>query len=770
MVSQRRRLSVRGAIQGVGFRPWVYRTAKALHLSGWVKNDAQGVTIELEGEAPQLDAFVSSLWADLPEPASIEALSQVGIEPCGEVDFTIAPSTDAGPREATMLADLAPCPACLAEFFEPSDRRYRYPFINCTHCGPRFTIIRGLPYDRPATTMAGFSMCSDCSREYHDPRDRRFHAQPNACPRCGPRLTFFTPDSPERLFSESALTAAKRLLEQGQIVGVLGVGGFQLLVDARNTAAVRRLRERKHRATKPLAVMARDTRMAADLVELDAEAVRLLERIERPILLLKARSDNGLSELLAPANPRLGVMLPSSPLHHLLLVDLGIPLVATSGNLSEEPICINEPEALARLSSIADGLLSHDRPIARHADDSVLSRVGGHTQMLRRARGFAPRPLLLPTEHPPVLALGAHQKNTVALLFGNRCVVSQHIGDLSTLETVRAQERVVEDLLSFYNVEPRQVAVDLHPDYQSTRFGERLVAPGGRLAGAKLCFVQHHKAHLVAVLAEHHALNRRVLGVIWDGTGLGTDGSIWGGEFFLGTADNLMRYACLEPYLLPGGDATVRFPCRTAFSLLAQFAPLEEALGLPLGPSERAILRRQLERRLNTVTCSSMGRLFDAIASLLGQKHESDFEGDAAIALEALSDPVDRCPYPMPLRPGLPRAPGATAPPGPLLLDPRPLFAGIHRDLAQGVPLAAIAGSFHLTLVEAITEVARRADADTVVLSGGCFQNALLLALTQERLLSLGHEVLLPSQFPPNDGGIAVGQAISASLAVPRAP
>ncbi|HMA93353.1 MAG TPA: carbamoyltransferase HypF [Polyangiaceae bacterium] len=781
--NQRVRLQIRGRVQGVGFRPLVYRLATELELSGWVRNGNRGVTIELEGATETLHQFELRLRSDVRAPARIEELRTEPIPPEGADQFLILASDDSGTKDTTLLADIAPCEACRRDFTAPGNRRYRYPFTNCTHCGPRFTIIRGVPYDRPKTTMAGFVQCPECQREYDDPRDRRFHAQPNACPVCGPTLAWIDPGSTpaQQLVADDALAACARAIRDGKIVALQGIGGFQLLVDARNEEAVLRLRRRKHRWEKPLGLMVRDLAQARELTEVGAEEAALLISPEAPIVLLRRKHNASLASSLAPANPYLGLMLPSSPLHHLLMAELGFPIVATSGNLSEEPICIAPKEATERLASIADHWLVHDRPIERHADDSVAAVVGGEVQLLRRARGYAPLPVPLPSSGPTVLAVGGHMKNTIALAIGDRCFVSQHIGDLESAETRATCLRVIADFLRIYAVKPEIVAHDLHPDHASTQIAEELTASGGLLEHTPRCAVQHHHAHLAACLADVGS-NEQVLGVTWDGSGLGTDRTLWGGEFLFGNAQQFERIACLQPFLLPGGDRSARSPRRIAVALLYQLLGKDALAQTDLevvrasSDQELALLRSQIDKRVLTPYTSSIGRLFDAVASLLGLCHESAFEGQAAMALEFAADQTESATYPLSLvertllsngcARELDQPSRMTSPTLGLFpldsprfhLDPTSLIEAILADLARGIEPGKISARFHGWLVQAVVEVAARVNVGTVALSGGCFQNRLLLERCKAALNRQGHRVLVHHQVPPNDGSLALGQ------------
>ncbi|MBI5838061.1 MAG: carbamoyltransferase HypF [Candidatus Eisenbacteria bacterium] len=815
-VVSRLRLEIRGAVQGVGFRPFVYRLAEEFHLTGWVLNDARGVFLEVEGPRPALERFRERVETAPPPRAVLKSVEAAWLEPAGLAGFEIRHSDGGGSKSALVLPDIATCPDCRREVFDPSDRRHGHPFTNCTNCGPRFTILRGLPYDRPNTTMSGFPMCPACRAEYEDPRDRRFHAQPNACPECGPRAALWAADGSELAGTREAIPEAARALAEGRIVAVKGLGGFHLACDARSEPAVARLRERKHRWEKPLALMARDVEQAREFCDVDEVAVAHLESPEAPILLLprkvgdvgaggaegaRVASDAGatasistIAPNVAPGNPCLGVMLPSTPLQHLLLRACNFPVVATSGNLSEEPLCTDEREALVRLAGIADLFLVHDRPIRRHVDDSVAWSVRGGVRLVRRARGYAPLPVSVARELPPILAVGAHQKNTVALSVGRQVFVSQHIGDLETPQAREAFERVIADFLSLYGARPLALAHDLHPDFVSTRWakawmsqdgGHEVVgsaaegspaapAPAGGGA-ARLVAVQHHHAHLASCLAEN-GVSGRALGVTWDGTGYGTDGTVWGGEFLVGDASGYERVAALRPFRLPGGEAAVREPRRTALALLWEHfgvAALERedlAVVRAVPAAERRVLATMLSRGLNAPVTTSAGRLFDAVAALAGLHLTVSFEGQAAMALEFAADPAEMGRYTLGCGAAAPsgvRGVAGEASRGPhaarLTLDWGPMLEEILEDLCRGRAAGTIAARFMNALVAAAVEVARAVDEPRVALTGGCFQNRLLTDRMSRALEEDGRAVLLHAQVPPNDGGISLGQVMVAA-------
>lgn len=787
----RLRLEIRGAVQGVGFRPFVYRLAHELQLDGWVINDTRGVVIEVEGEPAMLADLRQRLYAEKPAPAAIEDLESRPLTVQGERGFRIRESRVGDDKTAQLLPDIATCSSCLAELCDPGDRRYSYPFGNCTHCGPRFSIVRSLPYDRCGTTMERFSMCEACIAEYRDPRDRRFHAQPNACPKCGPQLALQTPDGRTAATGRSALEATIGALRRGEIAAVKGLGGFHLMVDASNGGAIERLRRTKPRREKPFALLVRDLEQAASVCQLDEKSRAELTSPEAPILLLRRRPTSLIHPSVAPDNPYLGIMLPYTPLHHLILKSFGSPLVATSGNLSDEPICTQEGEAVRRLQGIADLFLVHDRPIARHVDDSVAWIVGGEARLLRRARGYAPRPLLFDFEMPVILAVGAHLKSTVALSVGRRVFLSQHIGDMETPEAFDAFERTIADFQRLYETRPAIVAHDLHPDYLSTHWarekaGEEASRHGGHGAsesalasgGLLRVAVQHHHAHLAACLAEN-ASQGAALGVTWDGAGYGSDGRVWGGEFLIGDATRFRRVAHLRPFRLPGSEAAIREPRRAALGLLFESYGTRALERDELEPvrsfseRERSLLSTALERGLNAPWTTSAGRLFDAIAALIGPWQESSFEGQAAMGLEFLADPSVREAYPLDLVAASDGAwkeaqgreqegsPGADAPA--LLLDWRPLLEAVLADRARGTAVSVIATRFHNALVAGIERVAHEVDQSAVALSGGCFQNRLLVEGALRQLEGASRRVLLHRQVPPGDGGISLGQVAVAA-------
>jgi hydrogenase maturation protein HypF len=793
---ERLQLQISGAVQGVGFRPFVYHLAKTLGLTGWIRNTDRGVSIELEGTATQLQEFQTRLQTEKPTHAQLHRIEVTWVAVLSDIDFIILNSDESSsqPKSAQILPDLATCPACFADIFNPENRHYRYPFTNCTHCGPRFSIVRSLPYDRANTTLQGFPMCSACQAEYDNPNDRRFHAQPNACHICGPHLELWNRSGKTIAIYDDALLRAAAAVRSGQILALKGLGGFQLIVDARNEAAVNRLRDRKHRPDKPLAVMFPSIDLVRDYCQVNALAAGLLQSANAPIVLLPVRDSRSVRETsasaerlrqrplltlpdeIAPNNPNLGVILPYTPLHHLLLAELGFPVVATSGNRSGEPICIEETQALTTLAGIADVFLVHNRPISRPVDDSIVQIVNGRASLLRRARGYAPLPIAIDREtasDETILAVGSHLKNTVALYVNRQLFISQYIGDLDCVSTCDRFRSTIQELCSLYNATPEIVVCDAHPDYHSTQFAQTLAdTPSPRLIP-----VQHHYAHVLSCLADSQ-WQPPVLGVAWDGTGYGLDGTIWGGEFLWIPAESLpepgfIRAAHLRPFPLPGGDRAMREPRRCALGLLYEclgetafdsarrtlrerldLAPLQSFL-----PAELPILKTMLQRGLNTPRTSSMGRLFDAIASLLGLCHRSSFEGQAAMQLEfAIDGCTTDATYPYLVEQQANR---------PLQFDYAPMVMAILQDLQDLVSPAIISATFHNTLVAGIVDIAYRLrsqypELSQIVLTGGCFQNRYLLERSIEQLHKHDFLVGYHHQLPSNDGGIAVGQVIAA--------
>ncbi|HXB16767.1 MAG TPA: carbamoyltransferase HypF [Solirubrobacteraceae bacterium] len=757
-----RRINVRvaGTVQGVGFRPFVHRLAGELGLGGYVLNDNEGVLAEVEGSAADVERFIARLREDAPPLARVERIETQRRAATGERSFAIRPSARDGTAATPITPDSATCGDCLRELFDPGDRRYRYPFINCTNCGPRFTIVRGVPYDRPLTTMAGFRMCAPCRAEYEDPADRRFHAQPNACADCGPALSLLAPDGTR---VAHALAGAVAALQAGRIVAVKGIGGYHLACRADDEAAVGALRARKHREDKPFAVMVRDLPAALQIVELDAASEAALSGPERPIV-LAARHGEEVARSVAPGAPELGVMLPYSPLHHLLLAGMdGVALVMTSGNVSDEPIAFRDGDALRRLDEIADLLLVHDRPIETRTDDSVVRVVASRRTMLRRSRGYVPASLTLPGGcERPILACGAELKSTFCLARGSRAWVSHHIGDLENYETLRSFTDGIEHFQRLFDVAPQIIAHDLHPEYLSTKYA--MDSDAEQLIG-----VQHHHAHMAACLAEHDEQGP-ALGAIFDGSGYGTDGSIWGGELLLGDTCGFVRIGSLRPVPMPGGARAISEPWRMACAWLAAVDDREGAREMPpsipptlldeVDESRWSQVARLAREGSRSPLTTSAGRLFDALAALAGVRARVNYEGQAAIELEAACAPDERRRYPIAVARGHDRS-------GPIEIDPRETVDAALRDLLDGAAAPTIAARFHNAFaagtVEALRLAAEIHDVGTAVLAGGVFQNRRLLHAVLRGARESGLLVLIPEALPLGDGAISYGQAVVAS-------
>lgn len=744
----RKRLLVSGVVQGVGFRPFVYNLASQLGLTGFVRNDGDGVVIEVEGPPADLRCFMARLTLEAPPAAKVTEVVEEELPPRATTYFFIAESRAGEPR-TLISADLATCDDCLAELFNPGDRRYRYPFINCTNCGPRFTISLGVPYDRPRTTMAGFTMCPACQREYDNSRDRRFHAQPNACPVCGPRVSLW--DAEGNAFEPGDVIAtALDLLKSGKIIAVKGLGGYHLACNARSAETVAELRRRKTREEKPFAVMARDADVIRRYCELSDAELALLASPKRPIVLLKKRPGCDLPEAIAPRNRFLGVMLPYTPLHHLLLAgDLDL-LVMTSGNRADEPIAFRDEEVFGHLQGIADYFLAHDRPIARRVDDSVTRVFAGGEYLIRRARGYVPLPVALPRAFKfSVLAVGAELKNTFCLTKSDRAFVSHHIGDMENLETLAAFEEGIKHFKELFGAEPTAVARDLHPDYLASRWA--------RASGLPEVIVQHHHAHIASVLADNRYEAGRVIGFAFDGMGLGDDGALWGGEVLIADGISYERAAHLRYVPQPGGDRAAREPWRMALSWLAaanggdfpeEFMSFFPNRSVKLVESVYAAMRAGV----NSPPTSSVGRLFDAVAALCGVREVISYEGQAAAELEQLADPREGGRYEF-----------AFVGESPMVVDAVPVIEAVAADIRRGKRAAAVAARFHNGLAVAMVELARRLrdvyDVGVVALGGGVFQNVTLLGKVYRLLEDDGFKVLTPRQVPANDGGLSLGQA-----------
>ena len=747
-----KQIRVKGIVQGVGFRPYVYQLAGRFKLCGHVANTAAGVRIHVEGPQTDIAAFLASIPAEAPPLAQITDVDATDAPTEGFQRFEIIASRDESAKSALISPDVSICDDCLKEMLSPRDRRFRYPFINCTNCGPRYTIIEDIPYDRPQTSMARFRMCPRCQAEYDDPENRRFHAQPNACPVCGPHVQLLD-GSGQASDTKDPINTVVDLLQQGRIVAIKGLGGFHLAVDAENEPAVARLRQRKHREEKPLALMAYDGDHIRRFAHLDDEEMAVLASPQRPILLLAKRADQALAPSVAPHNRYFGVMLPYAPLHYLLLEKTFAALVMTSANLSEEPIAIANHEAVERLTGIADAFLVHNRDIYLRCDDSIVRKTAGVTRFIRRARGYVPTPVFLNHTPPPVLACGAALKNTVCLTKEDRAFVSQHIGDLENLATYAAFRDTIAHLQRILDITPQAIACDLHPDYLSTRYATEQ-------SDLPVIQVQHHHAHIVSAMAENH-LDGRVIGLAFDGTGYGPDGTIWGGEVLLAEHGRYERAAFLEPLPMPGGAAAIKAPWRMAISYLYQafgngFRDLDLPFMAAVDPKQADILVAMMQQALNAPLTSSMGRLFDGIAALIGLRSSVAFEGQAAMELEMIAASEAASPYDF----------GWHASDEGLRIPTAPIIQGVVTDIRHGQSNAHISRRFHTTLVHLFTDLCshlrRQTDLDRVVLSGGTFQNAILLEELSRSLAKSGFAVYTHRLVPPNDGGISLGQAVAA--------
>jgi hydrogenase maturation protein HypF len=745
----RLRIRITGLVQGVGFRPFVYRLAGELGLNGCIRNDTTGVLIDAEGDEERLDEFLIRLESDKPPVSRIYSLQYSFLEGKGLRGFTILDSDESGEIHASILPDIATCDDCLKEMNDPSDRRYRYPFINCTNCGPRFTIIERLPYDRQNTSMRTFNMCPECEAEYHQPDDRRFHAQPNACHGCGPHVSLY--DIGGLLIGEGdeAIEKTIEFLNRGAIVAVKGIGGFHLVCDATSDDVVKRLRQRKCREEKPMAVMFPDIDMIRKETYLNRLEERAICSIERPIVIVKKRKGTIIAEAVSPNNSTVGVFLPYTPLHHLILQGLRRPVVATSANITDDPIVKHEDDAFKRLTGIADFILAHNRPIVRRCDDSVVRVIAERQVPARRSRGFAPLPVIIPFDlKRPVLALGAHMNNTIALGIENRVYLSQHIGDLDTSLAVEFFEETVNDMLRIFDVVPEIVVSDLHPGYQSTRYGERYYTE-------RLIKVQHHFAHLLSCMIENEILEaEEVIGFAFDGTGYGIDRSIWGGEVMIASYRGLKRPYHLKPYKLPGGEKAIKEPFRTALSLLYEtFGDEIPDIALPsVSKKQTPFLFQMIKKGINSPITTSMGRLFDGVSSIINLRHKASYHAQAAIELEQLailSDTEET--YLFVIEDDV--------------IDWRPIIKEIVRDMGKGIKTETIARRFHNTITEIILNIAERLRRERgynkVALSGGVFQNTILIEQAFYRLKEQGFTPLIHQSVPSNDGGISLGQVIA---------
>ncbi|MGB6251443.1 MAG: carbamoyltransferase HypF [Terriglobales bacterium] len=760
-IEVRRQIEVSGIVQGVGFRPYIYRLATGRNLKGTIRNTTAGVTIEIQGPAETVQDFIDRLPAEAPPLARITGLTVQDVACNGDRDFRIIHSHEGEEVRTLISPDVAICADCLREMFDAKDRRYHYPFINCTNCGPRFTIIRDIPYDRPSTSMAAFPMCPECLAEYENPLDRRFHAQPNACWECGPRVELWDKGG-QKIECGDPIVAAASALQSGLVVAVKGLGGFHLAADATNHVAVALLRERKRRVEKPFAVMVPDLQAAAEICELEDAARTVLESIQRPIVLLPKKSPSVIPDEVAPFNRYLGIFLPYTPLHYLLLAEGRFKaLVMTSGNLSEEPIAIDNREAVHRLHGLADCFLVHNRDILLRCDDSVVRVAGGVTRHLRRSRGFVPVPVFLKNDpaqkdQPSVLAVGGELKNTICLTKGKHAFLSQHVGDLENVESYSFFHEAIEHLERILEIRPQIIAYDLHPDYFSTRWALEQ-------SGVELVGVQHHHAHIASCMAENH-LDGRVIGFALDGTGYGTDGKIWGGEVLVGGYKDFERAAHFEYVPLPGGAAAIREPWRMAVSYLAQhfgrdFLKLDIPFVRQLDRRKVDFLLRMMEQGVNSPLTSSCGRLFDAVAALAGIRQQVNYEAQAAIELEMAMTmtAAEDAPYPLQILPEGEH----------WIISTRPLFEALLDDLGRGLSARAISWRFHNGLVECFVDLAtllRETTAlDRVCLSGGTFHNIYLSQRLEARLSEAGFQVFTQKEVPSGDGGLSLGQALVAA-------
>lgn len=745
----RLKLFVTGLVQGVGFRPFVYRIATELSLKGYVLNNELGVLIEVEGNKNDLEEFLKRLQTELPPAARIFSIDKKFLPPVGYTSFEIRKSEKSGEVKVSVLPDLATCKDCLRELFDPKNRRYRYPFINCTNCGPRFTIILSLPYDRENTTMRKFKMCPACYKEYTDPTDRRFHAQPNACPECGPHVELLNEKGEKVAERDAALKKTVAMLEEGKILAVKGLGGFHLICDATNEEAVRELRRRKRREEKPFAVMFKDLNQVKNYAEISKLEEIALTGVETPIVILKKRKNTNLAPSVSPDTETVGAFLPYTPLHHILLNDFGKPIVATSCNLTDEPIMYKNEEVEKILGELVDGALVHNRDIARRCDDSVVRVIAGRVIPIRRSRGYAPLPVLLPFKlKRPVLALGPHMKVTVALGKENRVYLSQHIGDIDNVKAEEFLKETVKDLIKLFEIEPEVVVADYHPGYFTTKFGKEFFPN-------KLKQVYHHHAHAISVMAENEVpIDEKVIAFSFDGTGYGADGKIWGGEVLVSSYFDFEREFHLRYFPLPGGDKAVKEPYRTAVSLIVESEEDPEKF-LNLDSERLRFIKHMVLRRINSPLTSSMGRLFDGVSSILGLKQKVSYHAQAAILLEELSSKssTDKS-YPFKIEGNE--------------IDWRPIILEILSDLKKGVPVQEIGMKFHNTVVEIIVKTAQmlkeKTGIERVALSGGVFQNKILTEKSFERLSSLGFKPIIHQVVPPNDGGISLGQAVYGGL------
>lgn len=740
-------INIEGLVQGVGFRPFIYRLAKKYAQFGWVANTGQGVLIELEGESNQQQLFIKSLQNQALPFADIKSYRIHQLPTSGLQAFEIKSSITGKSKSSFVLPDISICPDCVSDLFDPASRFYRYPFTSCCHCGPRYSIMQAQPYDRNRTSMAGFELCQTCRNDYQNPNNRRFHAQTLACEDCGPVISILDNNGNSVAEREQALKTAVQALHAGKILALKGIGGYQLLVDARNSNAITLLRERKNRPRKPFALMLPSLKAAHELCFINEDEQQALTSAASPIVLMQQRPEAEIMESVTPDNSLLGIMLPYSPLHHLLLHDFGAPVIATSGNRQNEPICINQDQAYDRLQGIVDFFLTHNRAILRPLDDSVARLIGSKMTTLRRARGYAPSPITLKQAIPETLAVGGHLKDTIAINHGNEVILSQHLGDLDSIASKQQFETTLADMMRFYQINPDRVMHDSHPGYVSSQFADKL-----EIANFS---VQHHYAHILSCMAEH-GIQPPVLGISWDGTGLGTDNAIWGGEFLLINETGFERFAHLRSFPLPGGTKAIMEPRRSALGLLYELfaGNLFKVQNLPclqaFSSQELKVLQVALKKQLNMPRTTSAGRLFDVVASLSGLCQINSYEGEAALRIEnAANDIPSDLSYPYKLLQG-----------SPVIIDWQKTIESIIADVSQEQQ-ASIAIKFHNTLAEMMLSIARRAKQSNIVISGGCFQNACLVDKVRQRLRGAGFKVYQHEKIPPNDGGLALGQLIA---------
>lgn len=745
-MNEKVKIVIRGVVQGVGFRPFIFRLADELGIKGWIINSSQGVFIDAESERNTLEVFIRKIETDRPKNSYIQSFEHTWLDAEGFTSFEIRESKESGSKTALVLPDISTCNDCLEEIFDPKNRRYLYPFTNCTNCGPRYSIIADLPYDRFNTTMGEFEMCPECRAEYSDPLNRRFHAEPTACPKCGPQVTLTGIDGTVLYEKNEAIRNAVNVLKNGKTLALKGIGGYQLLCDASNTEAVKTLRSRKRRSEKPFALMFPDPEMVKAECEVSESEMRLLNSVEAPIVLLKKKKNirSAISGECAAGNPYLGIMLPYSPLHHILMKQFGSPIVATSGNISEEPICINEAEAYEKLADIADYFLIHNRKILRHVDDSIVRSAAGKEVMIRRARGYAPLPMVITMINAVTLAAGPHLKNTIALNKADNVFISQHIGDLENFESINAFKRVINDIKSFYELSPERVICDLHPDYISSKYSEALDLP--------LYKVQHHYAHVLSCMAENELYGDDLLGVSWDGTGYGTDGTIWGGEFIVPQGVNFKRAAYFKPFRLPGGEQAIHDVWKTGLSLLHDVFG-ERVFELEniefLKNKDTRMVKKMLEKNINCHVTSSAGRLFDGVSAIIGIRNTASFEAQAAMELEFAADDFKTNEY---FSFSIDGADDS------LIFNWENIIKGIIADLNGSVPKGIIAAKFHNSLAEAIVQIAQKLKFTKVLLTGGCFLNKYLFEKSVNRLTEEGFRAYTQQRVPSGDGGISLGQ------------